>query len=187
MTNLGPLGLLHFLSALLAMGVGAGVLLLTPKGGRRHRQLGLVYVSLMLVLNVTALLIYDLFGGFGPFHAFAIFSLLGIVLGWRAIFQARAARARGDLVARSRWIEVHYYWITWSYVGLLAAAASETITRRPAFHFVRAGGARFGIAVAAATLLVCGIGAWRIFGAGRRTLAPFSAPATSNTAAETNA
>jgi uncharacterized membrane protein len=183
---MGPIGLVHFLAALLAMGVGATVLLVKPKGGRVHRRLGLVYVGAMLTVNATALMIYGLFGGFGPFHAFAIVSLVGLVFGWRAIFQARAARARGEMFNRARWIEVHYYWITWSYVGLLAAAASEAITRLPAFQFVRAGGARFGLAVAAATLVVCGIGAWRIFGAGRRSLDPFR-PATSNTGAGTSA
>ena len=124
-------------------------------------------------MNVTALMIYRLLGGFGPFHVFAIFSLLGIVFGWRATFKARAARARGDLKARALQIEIHYYWITWSYVGLLAAAASEALTRLPAFHFARAGGGYFGLGVAGATLVVVTIGAVIIHGRGRAALAPF--------------
>jgi hypothetical protein len=54
---------------------------------------------------------------------------------------------------------LHYYWMTWSYVGLMAALASETITRHPAFHPLKAGGAAFGLAVAGATLVVVAVGA----------------------------
>jgi len=165
--------MVHFVSALLAMAVGAAVLLLKPKGGKSHRRLGLVYVALMLTMNATALMIYKLFGGVGPFHVFAILSLVGIAFGWRAIYKARAARAQGQMLKRSHYIEVHYYWISWSYVGLLAAAASEAITRLPMFHFIRSGGLWFGLGVAGATLVVVGIGAWRINGAGRAALTPF--------------
>jgi hypothetical protein len=47
----------------------------------------------------------------------------------------------------------------WSYVGLLAAAASEMIVRVPG---LAQGWIGFGAAVGLATALTCGIGAWCI-------------------------
>src|SRR5687767_4870288 len=73
----------------------------------------------MAVLNISALMIYRLFGGFGPFHAFAVVSLVTVGLG-----VATAVRRRD-----ADWVERHYMWVTYSYVGLLAAAASEISTR----------------------------------------------------------
>ncbi|OON70180.1 DUF2306 domain-containing protein [Hymenobacter sp. CRA2] len=60
------IGYLHLAAALLAMALGA-VVLLNRKGGRFHRRAGYGYVACMLTLNASALLIYRLFGGFGCF------------------------------------------------------------------------------------------------------------------------
>lgn len=167
------LGIFHLITALLAIGVGAVVLLVRPKGTRLHRQLGLVYVAAMLALNVSALGIYRLLGTFGPFHAAAIISLISVLLGWRNARQAKASRLARDKEARGRWVEGHYYWMTWSYVGLLAAFASEAITRHPAFHILLGGPAAFGLAVGVATLLVVGVGAVWIRRAHPASVAPF--------------
>jgi uncharacterized membrane protein len=152
-------GQIHLVSAFVAIAAGALVLGMRPKGGRWHRRLGWTYLTAMLVLNGTALSIYRLFGGFGPFHVFALISLVGIVLGATSARRARRHRLSGARDLRDRAIVFHYYWMTWSYVGLIAALASETITRHPAFHPLRAGGAAFGLAVAGATLLVVTVGA----------------------------
>lgn len=64
-------GLAHFLTALLAIATGA-VVVLRPKGTKFHRTVGRVYLAAMLAVNVSALAIYELFGGFGPFHAAAV-------------------------------------------------------------------------------------------------------------------
>jgi len=179
-------GQIHFAASVLAIGVGAVVVLLRPKGGRLHRRLGLVYVGAMLTLNVTALMIYRLFGGFGPFHAAALISLVGIALGWRSIFQARAKARQGDRATRALYIEAHYYWMTWSYVGLMAAFASEAITRLPQFHILLGGGRMFGVAVGVATAVVVGTGAVLIQLKKSAAMAPFR-PAPSRTASESSA
>jgi uncharacterized membrane protein len=147
------LGQLHFASALVALGSGAWVLL-RPKGGGAHRRAGWVYVASMLALNVTALLIYRLTGRFGPFHAAAFVSVAGVVAGVVA-----ARRRRTDRY----WFPRHYMFMTWSYVGLCAAAVSESATRIPAIRAVVRGTglplASFWITVALATFLVVAVGA----------------------------
>ena len=139
-----PLGWLHLLSAYAALILG-GTVAAMPKGTARHRGLGRGFALSMVVLNVTALGIYDLTGRPNLFHVFAVISLLSLTAGWFA------ARRRGP-VAR----EVHMRSMLWAYVGLLAAAASEFIVRVPG---VFTSWLSFGVAVGLATTLVCTIGA----------------------------
>jgi uncharacterized membrane protein len=165
-------GQVHLVSALAALVTGAAVLL-GRKGTRRHRQLGWAYVASMLLLNVTALLIYRLFGRFGPFHAGAIFSLVSVVVGTLAALEARRARGRRDPVARARALGRHYQWMTWSYVGLAAAAVSESATRIPALRPGPGQGLVFGVTVAVATLIVVVVGARLIRRNHSALLSPF--------------
>jgi uncharacterized membrane protein len=169
-----PLGWTHSATAAFALASGAAVLLAT-KGTRRHRQLGWVYVTSMVALNGTALLIYRLFGGFGPFHAFAILSLITVVAGAAAAVQARRFRGIRALDSRTRALERHYAWMTWSYVGLVAAALSEGATRLPLFRPQPGAGLGFGIGVGVATIVVVAVGAQLIRTRRDELLAPFRA------------
>ncbi len=148
------LGWFHVTCALTALGSGAAVLL-RRKGNRAHRRLGWVYVTSMLLLNVTALMIYRLFGGFGPFHVAAVFSLVTVIAGIIPPIRRKPAN----------WVEHHYRWMTWSYVGLCAAAVSEVGTRVPGFQF--------WWAVMGGTFLVIGVGATLIHRRASAVLAPF--------------
>ena len=65
-------------------------------------------------------MIYDLFGGVGPFHIAALISLVTLIGG--TIPARRRRPPRG-------WLPWHAYWMSWSYVGLVAAAVAETATR----------------------------------------------------------
>lgn len=142
------IGLFHLVVSLTALGSGAMVFF-RRKGTRQHRQLGWVYLASMLSLNVSALLIYRLFGGFGPFHVAAIISLVTVLFGLRtAIISQR--RRRAGRPRDPKWIEHHYFWMAYSYVGLMAAAVSEVATRVP----MGQSGAAFGITVAVASILV---------------------------------
>ena len=166
------LGWTHTVAAVAALVTGAAVLL-TRKGTRRHRQMGWAYVVSMLLLNATALLIYRLFGRFGPFHVGAVFSLVTVVVGTAAALGARRARAGRDVAARARALERHYQWMTWSYVGLAAAAVSEIATRMPALRPRPGPGVVFGVTVVVATLLVVGVGARLIRRRRSALLAPY--------------
>lgn len=151
-------GWLHTGAAVVALTAGAGVLV-QRKGTRRHRRLGWLSVVGMVTLNVTALLIYRLSGHFGPFHAGALLSLATVVAG---VLQA-VRRQPPD-----GWVERHYYWMTFSYVGLLAAAASEAATRLARTTF-------WG-AVALASAAVLAVGTALVTRRARATLAPFRRP-----------
>jgi uncharacterized membrane protein len=122
---MSALGWVHTVSAVAALVSGAAVLV-RRKGTRAHRRLGCVYVGSVVVLNATALLVYRLFGGFGPFHVAALLSLATIAGGVLPAVRRRPA---------GRWVERHYWWMTFSYVGLVAAAASEAATRLPGTVF----------------------------------------------------
>ena len=144
---MNPLGIFHTACSLIALGTGL-VVVLNPKGTQRHRVIGYMYVAAMLALNISALMIYRVFGRFGPLHIFAIISLLSVIAGLVPAIRKQAG-----------WLNRHYTSMSWSYLGLLAAAAAETLTRLPIFDRSWAG---FGISVALATVTVTGIGAWII-------------------------
>ncbi|MEO9886077.1 MAG: DUF2306 domain-containing protein [Balneola sp.] len=135
------LGLIHFTSALFAMVVGMAVILF-QKGTKRHVYLGYTYVVSMLILNATALMIFDLFGGFGPFHFMALFSLLTVIGGLVPAFLKKP---------KDKWLDMHYEFMNWSVVGLYAAFWSETFSR-----FFRFAG--FWTLVIAATVLTVVLG-----------------------------
>ncbi len=135
-----PLGFVHIAVSLAALAFGTAVML-CRKGTRRHRRLGRAYLIMMLALNGTALAIYELFGGFGLFHWMALFSLASVLLGYWPAWRRSAG-----------WKVKHAYFMTGSYVGLLAALVSEVATRTaivPCFE-----------AVAIASLGVIAVGVW---------------------------
>ena len=108
----------------------------------------------MFGLNATAMSIYRLLGGFGPFHLAALVSLVTLIGGITAALRRRPG-----------WAVRHYRWMTWSYVGLLAAAVSEVGTRMP--------GAPFWGAVLLASAVVIGAGGHLIRARADTVLAPF--------------
>ena len=126
------IGHIHLFSATLALLAG-GFVVLRPKGVGLHKWVGRVYFWSMVVMLLTAMSIYRLFGGFGPFHAAAIVSGISVLAGYFAAWRR---------APRGSWIAHHAFWMSWSYVGLWAAAVSEISTRYLDLHF----GATVGVA-----------------------------------------
>jgi len=124
-----PVGLTHLITALLAIVIGT-LVVLSRKGTRKHKWLGRTYVGMLVAVNVSAFLIYELFGGFGLFHWMALFSLLSVLLGYIP------ARLR-----KPGWKIQHAYFMSGSFVGLVAALAAETLTRYISLPFFAAVGA----------------------------------------------
>lgn len=112
--GLDPLGTVHAALGLLAMTLGLFVVAMR-KGTATHRRLGLFYAVAMVLLNATALMIYDLFGRFGPFHVLALVSLGTITVG---VVPVWIRRPRG-------WLDLHAHLMSWSYAGLIAAFFAE--------------------------------------------------------------
>ena len=119
------LGTAHLGLAVIAIASGAYVVA-RRKGDITHRRCGWLLAGSLLGVNVTALFIYNLTGEFGPFHVFAIVSLASVLLG---VGHARLRRPERG------WRERHAYVMTWTYVGLLSAAAAEATTRLPETSF----------------------------------------------------
>lgn len=118
------MGLLHTTFACGALISGTFVIA-AAKGTRRHLLVGRLYGICMLLLNVSALLVYNLSGHFGPFHFAALLSLLTLVAGLWPAYRRRPG-----------WPVRHAYYMSWSYGGLLAAAAAEAASRVPGWDFL---------------------------------------------------
>lgn len=151
--QLDALGAFHTATGFAAIGFGAAVFPLR-KGTRLHKRVGLAYVTSMLLLNGTAFLIYDLFGGFGPFHAAAVGSLATLLAGLWPLLRRRPG-----------WIVRHAHLMCWSYVGLLAAFVAEITGRVPGWDF--------GWSVGLSSLAVIAIGGAILQIRIRPTLRPF--------------
>ena len=92
-------------------------IVLTQKGNNKHKIIGRVYFLSMLGLNLTSFGIYKLFNGWGFFHWMAVASLIPLIAGYIAI--------------RYKNINAHYYFMFWSYIGLLCATISEIFVHVP--------------------------------------------------------
>jgi len=117
--NMGIIGWIHFVAAVLSLITGTYVLFIT-KGTAFHKKVGYVYFVSMIIVIVTAFMIYRLFGGWGIFHWFACLSTFALVGGMAPMFKKN--RTGKDL-------EQHAEVMGWSVVGLYCAFISETGSR----------------------------------------------------------
>ena len=117
--NLSFAGGLHATLALLCIAAGL-IQFLRPKRGAGHRARGYFYVYAMLVADGTAMLVYQFSGRFNLFHVGAILNFACIVLAIVPLL--RSPRP-------AHWRTTHYYFIAWSYVSLMSAAATEIAVR----------------------------------------------------------
>lgn len=151
------IGLIHTVAAIVALVLGA-VVLLRPKAGLLHRRIGYGYAVSMAVVVVTAFCIYRLTGRFNVLHAAALLSTVTLAAGLSFAIRRKSGN----------WIEAHYALMSWSYIGLVAALVAEMATRVGMPWVVAAYGrswlGAFWAIVAAATFLVCGVGAYLVRG-----------------------
>ena len=110
------IGWFHFITAVLAMLTGT-IVLLNKKGTLFHKRIGYIYVISMLLLNISSFFIVN-FGGFSLFHFFAIVSLVSIFGGMIPTIK------KGK-----NWFGYHFYFMSWSVVGLYCAFWAEIGTR----------------------------------------------------------
>jgi uncharacterized membrane protein len=114
-----PYSLMHLAAALVALTTGAAVIFM-PTGSGVHRLVGIAYVFAMLIANMAALMIYSLTGHFNLFHGFALISLFFTLMGLSM-----------PILKPQNWVTRHVWWMSWSYLGLLAATANEALIHLP--------------------------------------------------------
>lgn len=138
---------IHVALGIIALCAGAWNLV-ARKGTSRHRGLGWVYVGSMAGLIGTSFGIYEVFDSVGPFHVMSLVSGATLL---RAIYAPLRRNQWDD------WLEYHYMWISWSYVGLVMATGSHLFEYGPSgWSFWARAGLCWG--------LPYGIGAALIFG-----------------------
>jgi len=142
MTNLTVVGTFHMVLAMLCIMVGA-IQLVRPKHGAAHRARGYAFVYGMVMVDGLAMLLYRFTGSFNAFHFGAIANLAAII----------AAMVPMLMTPRpAYWKQLHYRCMSWGFVGLMAAAVTETILRSVALTYGQAW-AVSGAAAAIVTLI----------------------------------
>lgn len=116
----GTTGSIHLIASIIALITGLFVLV-TTKGTRRHKQVGYVYSISMILLNLTAFMLYNLYGKFGIFHWFAVISCLTLFAGLYPILTKNS----------KNYLLTHFNFMYWSVVGLYCALMAEIFSRLP--------------------------------------------------------
>jgi uncharacterized membrane protein len=141
-------------AALAVLCIAAGLLqFLRPKRGAGHRARGYFYVYAMLVADGTAMLLYRFTGHFNLFHIAAIINFVCVVLAMVPLL--RSPRP-------ANWRRIHYYFISWSYVSPISAAATNIVTRLgPLMAREQAGLVAFAVSVVTMAIAYVLIGKYR--------------------------
>ena len=119
LTQLTLVGTIHLALAMLCIVIGA-IQLLRPKHGAAHRARGYAFVYGMVVVDGAAMLLYRFTGSFNAFHVGAIVNLTAIVV---AMVPMRISPRPAN------WKQLHYRFMSWGFVALIAAAATELTVR----------------------------------------------------------
>ncbi len=149
-------GLIHTIAACCALLAGL-VIFSRPKATTAHRILGYTYATSMIVVIATALTLYHLTRSFNFLHFFALVATPPLLLGLSFAIIRRPPHT---------WVGRHYYWMSWSYIGLVAAFAAEMTTRVIipfAYHRygIRSMGLFWGL-VGGASFLIAAAGAFLV-------------------------
>ena len=115
------LGWFHFITAMISMFSGTYILFM-PKGTKRHKQVGYLYVLSMVLVCGSALVVYNITGDFGVFHFLAIAGLLTLILGLAPLLLGKTG---------SKHKVFHLWFMYYSVLGLYAAFVSELSLRIP--------------------------------------------------------
>jgi uncharacterized membrane protein len=118
----GTTGLVHLIASIIALITGLFVLS-TTKGTKTHKQIGYVYSISMILLNLTAFMIYKLYGKFGIFHWFAVISCLTLFAGLYPVLTKKSKNINC--------LEITIFFL--SFVRQKAVKRSQFVNRRKYF------------------------------------------------------
>lgn len=116
-----PAGAAHLGAASLALVLGP-IVFLRRKGDGAHRAAGALFSAALLVVNVSALSMYAMSGGFNMFHALAILSLAALVPG---VLMIQIYKRTRD----SEHLATHAECMAWAYYGVAGAGFAQAISR----------------------------------------------------------
>lgn len=112
-------GLLHFSSAVVGMLTGS-IMLLSKKGTTIHKKAGYVFVVALLIVNISAMFIYDFNdGSIGVFHFLIPVSVFFLLFGLLPMLGKRKVHA----------VMRHNIGMNGAALGLWAAGATEYFVR----------------------------------------------------------
>lgn len=113
-------GLIHTISAVIGLLTGA-YLLIAKKGSKVHFLIGRLFAISLLVVNFSALFIYDFNNGkIGPFHYLIPVSLGFLLYGWIPMLRKKKTK---------NFIQKHIIGMIGASLGLWAAGATEYYMR----------------------------------------------------------
>jgi len=97
--NASPAIQVHAFAAMSAFALGV-VQLAAPKGTLPHRTLGWIWVTLMLIVSISAFFIHQLriWGEWSPIHLLAIFTLIMLPVGVLAAHRHAVERHRRTMI-----------------------------------------------------------------------------------------
>lgn len=148
---------IHALAAMLAFVLGTAVLL-RRKGDRLHKAMGRIWIAAMAVVALSSFLITEirLLGPYSFIHLLSVLTLVGIVLGVRAI-------RRGD-------VKGHRNTMIGLYGGALILAGAFTLLPGRRMHqlLFADGGMSALVLLVTALALIGGTLSWRLLRANSR-------------------
>lgn len=97
------------------------IVLRRRKGGSAHKLWGRIWAGSMLVMNISALMTYDMSGKPNLFHAFALLNLAALLPAIFFVWRYGNSRKRQHLV-------MHQEFMVWAYFGLAAAGVWQVVT-----------------------------------------------------------
>jgi uncharacterized membrane protein len=115
------IGAIHFASSLIGLITGAFILL-TQKGTKLHKQIGYTFAVALVIVNISALFIYDFNEGqISLFHFLIPVSLFFLLYGLRPMMWVRKGKAK--------YLNRHIIGMNGAALGLWAAGATEFFVR----------------------------------------------------------
>ncbi len=139
----GVVGYIHIIVSILSLIFGAWIIL-TKKGTSIHKKIGYAYAVCMLLVSITALMMYELTGSFTIFHLFAAWGLITVSIGVVVAILRKPAK---------NWLTYHYYFMYWSVVGVYAALGAELSVRLPSAPFWEMVGISSGLVSIVGTII----------------------------------
>jgi uncharacterized membrane protein len=114
-------GLIHFITAIIGLILGLGILFLNP-GSKVHKISGYIFIPVLITVNISALFIHEMGMSFGPFHFLIPFSMYFLYLGIKPFLTNMKGQQK---------LKTHIRGMIGAALGLWAAFCAEIVARTP--------------------------------------------------------